>query len=209
MSRYLVRRLLRRGDAAKNWRAFLKNHREAIAALDFFTVPTITFRLLYCFCVIDHARRRILHFNVTAHPTADWVLQQLREAFPGPVRRRYVILDRDAKLSPQVLDFFDSSGIKPIRTSIRSPWQNGVAERWVGGCRRECFDHVIALNETHVRRLAREYAAYYHQDRTHDVLGKDTPDSRQVELRPTQTAELVSLPRLGGLQHRYTWKAAA
>ncbi|MGC9972585.1 MAG: integrase core domain-containing protein [Bryobacteraceae bacterium] len=209
VSRYLARRPPRSGDAAKNWLAFLKNHREVLAALDFFTVPTVGFRLLYCFFVIDHARRRILHFNVTAHPTADWVLQQLRETFPGFGRQRYVILDRDAKFSPRVLDFFDSSGIEPVRTSIRSPWQNGVAERWVGSCRRECFDHVIALNEAHLRRLAREYVAYYHQDRTHDALGKDAPDVRAIELRPTQTAELISLPRLGGLQHRYTWKTAA
>ena len=125
------------------------------------------------------------------------------------MRHRYVFLDRDAKFSPEVLDFLDSSGIKPIRTSIRSPWQNGVAERWVGSCRRECFDRVIALSEAHVRRLAREYVAYYHQDRTHDALAKDTPEGRQVEPKPAQTAELVSSPRLGGLHHRYTWKTAA
>ena len=125
------------------------------------------------------------------------------------MRHRYVILDRDAKFSGEVLDFFDSSGIEPIRTSIRSPWQNGVAERWVGSCRQECFDRVIALSEAHVRRLAREYMAYYHQDRTHDALAKDTPEGRQVEPKPAQTAELVSSPRLGGLHHRYTWKIAA
>jgi transposase InsO family protein len=208
VSRYLARRLPRPGDGAKNWLAFLRNHREAIAALDFFTVSTVTFRLLYCFFVIDHGRRKILHFNVTAHPTADWVVQQLRETFPDSTRHRYVILDRDAKFSREVLDFLDASGIEPVRTSVRSPWQNGVAERWVGSARRECFDHVIALNEAHVRRLARDYMAYFHADRTHDGLGKDTPRGRAVEPKPAG-GELISLPRVGGLHHRYVWKAAA
>jgi transposase InsO family protein len=208
VSRYLARRVPRPGDAGKNWLAFLKNHREVIAALDFFTVPTLTFRLLHCFFVVDHGRRRILHFNVTAHPTAEWVVQQLRETFPDSARHRYMILDRDSKFSADVIGFLRSSGIEAVRTSVRSPWQNGIAERWVGSARRECFDHVIALNEAHVRRLAREYTAYFHSDRTHDGLAKDTPAGRAVEAK-SAGAELVSLPRLGGLHHRYTWKAAA
>ncbi len=207
VSRYLARRLPRPGDAAQNWLAFLKNHREAIAALDFFTVPTITFRLRYCIFVIHHGRRQILHFNVTAQPTADRVVQQLRETFSDSARHRYVILDRDAKFSGEVLNFL-ASGIKAVRTSVRSPWQDGVAERWVGSARRDCFDHVIALDEAHVRRLAREYMAYYHADRTHDGLGKDTPNGRAVEPKPAEAA-LISLPRVGGLHHRYVWKAAA
>ncbi|MGC9969022.1 MAG: integrase core domain-containing protein [Bryobacteraceae bacterium] len=207
VSRYLVRRLPRPGDAAKNWLAFLGNHREAIAALDFFTVPAMAFRLLYCFFVIDHGRRKILHFNVTAHPTADWVVQQLRETSSDSDHHRYFVLDRDAKFSREVLDFLDSSGIEAVRTSVRSPWQNGVAERWVGSARRNCFDHVIALDEAHVRRRAREHMAYYHADRTHDGLGKDTPSGRAVEPKPAGAA-LISLPRVGGLHHRYAWKAA-
>jgi putative transposase len=208
VSRYLRRRVPRPGDSAKNWLAFLKNHREAIAALDFFAVPTITFRLLYCLFVIDHGRRRILHFNVTANPSAEWVVQQLREAFPYSPSHRYMVLDRDSKFSEDVVGFLRSSGIKAVRTSIRSPWQNGAAERWVGSARRDCFDHVIALDEVHVRRLAREYIAYYDADRTHDGLSKDTPDGRPVEKKPV-AAELVALPRLSGLHHRYTWKSAA
>ncbi|MGA2185380.1 MAG: integrase core domain-containing protein [Bryobacteraceae bacterium] len=207
VSRYLMRRLPRSGDAAKNWLAFLANHREAIAALDFFTVPTITFRLLYSLFVIDHGRRRILHFNVTAHPTAEWVMQQLRETFSDADHHRFVIMDRDSKFSPEVIELLESSGIRAVRTGIRSPWQNGVAERWVGSARRECFDHVIALDESHVRRLAREYMAYYHADRTHDGLGKDTPNGRAIDPKPSG-AELVSLPRVGGLHHRYCWKTA-
>ena len=116
-------------------------------AFDFFTVPTVTFRLLYCFFVIEHDRRKILHFNVTSHPNAEWVVQQLRETFPEAEPYRYVIFDRDAKFSAEVVDFLTATGLKPKRTSVASPWQNGIAERWVGGCRRELLDHVIPLNE--------------------------------------------------------------
>jgi transposase InsO family protein len=208
VSRYLARREPRPGDAANDWLMFLRNHREAIAALDFFTVPTITFRLLYCFFVIDHGRRRILHFNVTAHPTAEWVMQQLRETFSDADQRRFVILDRDSKFNREVIELLESSGINAVRTSVRSPWQNGVAERWVGSARRECFDYVIAINEAPVRRLAREYIAYYHADRTHDGLGKDSPSGRKTEAKPAG-AELVAVARVGGLHHRYCWQTAA
>jgi len=136
VARYL-RRLRRRGDPGHRWHTFLANHREIIAALDFFTVPTVTFQLLYCFFVIEHGRRKILHFNVTRHPTAEWVIQQLREAFPEAGAQRYIILDRDAKFNADVLAFLKSTGLTPKRTSRESPWQNGIAERWVGGCRRE------------------------------------------------------------------------
>ncbi|HEY1203152.1 MAG: integrase core domain-containing protein [Bryobacteraceae bacterium] len=145
---------------------------------------------------------------MTAHPTAEWVVQQLRETFPDSDRHRYVILDRDAKFSREVVGFLKSSGIQAVRTSVRSPWQNGLAERWVGSARRDCIDHVIALDEAHVRRLAREYMASYHADRTHDGLGKDTPSGRAIEPEPGG-AELVSLRRVGGLHHQYTWKVAA
>jgi transposase InsO family protein len=171
VSRYLARRTPSSEEARNKWAAFLKNHKEAIAAMDFFTVPTLTFRLLCCFFVIEHGRRKILHFNVTEHPTGEWICQQLREAFPNSVRYKYAILDRDSKFSGEVLTILAASGIQAVRTSIRSPWQNGIAERWVGGARRECFDHVIAFSEAHVRRIAAEYIAYFHEDRTH--LGLD------------------------------------
>ena len=128
VARYL-RRLRRRGDPKRNWLAFLRNHREAIVALDFFTVPTAAFRLLYCLFVIEHGRRRILHFNVTAHPTADWVVQQLRETFPEAGPYRYAIFDHDAKFDAKVIAFLNDTGLKPKRTSVGAPWQNGVAER--------------------------------------------------------------------------------
>lgn len=208
VSRYLAHRAPRIGDAGQRWQTFLQNHREAIAAMDFFAVPTITFKLLYCFFVIDHDRRRILHFNVTAHPTAEWVCQQLRDAFSNDGTYKYAILYRDSKFSTEVLASLKASAIDPVRTSIRSPWQNGIAERWVGTARRECVDHVIALNEAHVRRLGREFIAYYHEDRTHLALAKDTPSKRPVEVKPAG-AELESLPRVGGLHHRYIWRTAA
>ncbi|HYM13441.1 MAG TPA: hypothetical protein VEU62_22065 [Bryobacterales bacterium] len=142
VARYL-RRIRRRGDPGKSWLAFLKNHRAGIAAFDFFAVPTVTFQLLYAFFVIAHARRKILHFNLTRHPTAEWVVQQLRETFPDAGPYRYVILDRDSKFDAEVIAFLKATGLQPKRTSVRAPWQNGIAARWVEGCRHEMLDHVI------------------------------------------------------------------
>jgi transposase InsO family protein len=208
VARYL-RRIQRRGDPAKKWLAFLHNHREAIVALDLFTVPTVTFRVLYCFFVIEHGRRRILHFNVTPHPSADWAVQQLRETFAEAAPYRYVILDRDSIFNADVTAFLKATGLEPKRTSIQAPWQNGTAERWIGSCRREILDHTIPVNEEHLRRLIGDYLSYYHEDRVHDSLSKDTPNRRPIELKPTTDATLVSQPRLGGLHHRYTWRQAA
>jgi putative transposase len=208
VARYL-RCVQRRGDPGKSWLTFLTNHREVIVAFDFFTVPTVTFQLLYCFFVIAHERRKILHFNVTQHPTAEWVVQQLREAFPEAGAYRYVILDRDAKFDAGVVAFLQATGLQAKRTSIRSPWQNGMAERWVGGCRRELLDYVIPLNEEHLRRLVRDYVSYFHEDRIHESLGKDTPNRRPVERKPSPQATVISNARLGGLHHRYAWREAA
>ena len=137
-------------DAGGQWKAFLNNHREAIAAMDFFTVPTMTFGILYCFFVIAHDRRRILHFQVTRVPNSLWIAQQLREAFPDEHRFKYLIF---------VLSAVESIELASVRTSFKSPWQNGIAERWVGSCRRDLLDHVIALNERHLRRFLSEYGA--------------------------------------------------
>ena len=169
VARYL-RRMRRRGDPAKSWLAFLENHREVIVAFDFFTVPSVTFQLLYGFFVIEHGRRKVLHCNVTRYPTADWVVQQLREAFPEAVPYRYAIFDHDSKYDTEVITLLKATGLQPKQTSVQAPWQNGVAERWVGTCRREILDHVIPLNEPHLRRLLRDFVTYYHQDRIHDSL---------------------------------------
>jgi hypothetical protein len=208
VARYL-RRIRRRGQPGQKWLAFLNNHREVIVAFDFFTVPTVAFQLLYCFFVIEHGRRRILHFNITRYPSAEWVLQQLREALPEAGLYRYAIFDRDSKFDSGVGTFLKATGLEPKRTSVQAPWQNGIAERWIGCCRRDLLDFVIPLHEEHLRRLLREYIAYFQKDRIHDGLDKDTPIHRPVENKPAASATLISLPRLGGLHHRYCWCRAA
>ena len=196
-----MQKVPRNPEPAKRWAVFLTNHREAIAAMDFFTMPTLTFGVLYCFFVITHDRRRILHCNVTRHPTSAWVCQQLREAFPYDMQSKYLIFDRATNFSDEVASTIKSFGIEPKRTSFRSPWQNGVAERFVGSCRRDLLDHVIVLNERHLKRLMTEYVRYYHADRTHLGLEKQTPEKRDVAKSASGT--VISLPRLGGLHHRY------
>jgi putative transposase len=195
-----MKRAPRNPEPAKRWLAFLRNHREAIAAMDFFTVPTVTFSVLYCFFVISHNRRRILHFNVTKHPSSLWIVQQLREAFPFESASRFLLFDRDGKYGMEVPAVVRSLTIVPIRTSFKSPWQNGVAERWVESCRRDLLDHIIAVNERHLKRLLSEYVRYYHEDRTHLSLGKGTPGRRTDSVAP---GRVLSHERIGGLHHRY------
>jgi transposase InsO family protein len=198
-----MQRAPRNPEPAKRWAAFLSNHREAIAAMDFFAVPTLTFGVLYCFFVITHDRRRILHFNVTLHPTSSWVSQQLREAFPYDTARKFLIHDRDAIFNSEVMETMKVIGIKSVRTSFKSPWQNGIAERFVGCCRRDLFDHVIVLNERHLKRLMRGYVEYFHEDRTHLGLAKETPAGREAAKNSVPQSRVISMPRLGGLHHRY------
>ncbi len=195
-----MKRVPRDPERAKRWLAFLRNHREAIAAMDFFTVPTVRFSVLYCFFVISHDRRQILHFNVTKHPTSLWIVQQLREAFPFESAPRFLIFDRDGKYGVEVPAAVRSLKMRAVRTSFESPWQNGVAERWVESCRRDLLDHIIAVNERHLKRLLSEYIRYYHEDRTHLGLGKATPHRRT---RSVTSGRILSHERLGGLHHRY------
>ncbi len=199
-----MRKAPRNPDPEKRLAAFLRNHREAIAAMDFFTVPTLTFGVLYCFFVIAHDRRRILHCNVTKHPTCAWVVQQLREAFPYDSAPRYLIFDHGTQFNEEVIDTVKSFGIKPKRTSFRSPWQNGVAERWVGNCRRDLIDHVIVLNEHHLKCLMNEYVRYCHEDRTYLALAKQTrANCEAVSNSGVVSNKVKAMPRLGGLHHRY------
>ena len=177
--------------------------------MDFFTVPTLSLRVLYGLFIIDHGRRRILHFNATYNPTAEWVIQQLREAFPLDTAPAHLIFDRDAIFSVAVVRFVQALGTNPRRIAYRSPWQNPVAERWIGGCRRELLDHVVVLDQRHLVRLVRAYTSYYHDDRCHLGLGKDSPCGREVTPRPSQSAKGAALPRVGGLQRRYVWREAA
>jgi transposase InsO family protein len=195
-----MRRAPRDPDPSKRWLAFLRIHKGAVAAMDFFTVPTITFGLLYGFFVISHYRRRILHFNATNNPTSLWTVQQLREPFPFGSAPRFLIFDRDGKYGVEVPVAVRCLGIQPVRTSFESPWQNGIAERWVESCRRDLLDHIIAVNERHLKRLLSEYICYYHEDRTHLGLGKGTPAGRICSVG---SGGVLSHERLGGLHHRY------
>ena len=201
-------------DAIERWKAFLRNHRDAIGGVDFLTVPTVTFGVLYVFFVIDHARRKIRRVNVTAHPSADWVIQQLREAFPFDETLRYLVLDRDAIFKGRVTAACRNTGMvaikdmemKPKLISYRSPWQNGAAERRVKTLRREVLDHVVVFNEKHLRRLVFDYVAYCNDDRCHLSVEKDAPMPRPVMARPSANATVVALPRVGGIHHRYEWR---
>ena len=207
VSRYMPRR--RRPGAVAQWRTFLRNHGQLLVGMDFLVVPTATFRLLYVLVLIHHGSRRILHFNVTEHPAAEWVVQNLHEAFPGDYAVPcYVILDRDSIFSARVTSTLRSFGMNPVRTAYRSPWQNPFVERWIGSLRRELLDHVVVLGERHLYGLVSDYIGYHHRDRTHLGLDKDTPEQRPKEsARPG--ARVHSAARLGGLHHRYSWKQAA
>ena len=196
-------------EAQQRWRNFLHNHREVLAAMDFFTVPTATFRVLYVCFVIHHARRSVLHVHVTEHPTAGWITQQLREAFPYDAVPRYLIFDNDKKYGDVVLAVIAHMGIRRKQITPYSPWQNGVAERWVETVRRDLLDHVIVLNEHHLLRLLSELVVYYHDDRTHLGLAKGPPAMRTPRAKLPGDSEVVALPRIGGLHHRYEWRAAA
>jgi putative transposase len=209
VSRYL-RSLPRAPRAGQIWTTFLRNHRNGIAAMDFFSVPTVTFRALHVLFVIRHGRREVVRCAVTTSPTAGWVAQQLREAFPYESAPRFMIFDRGAIFLAAVMAILRSMKVEPTRTSFRSPWQNGVAERFVATVRRELLDHVIILNEHHLRRLLDSFIDRYNEDRTHLGLSRDSPLGRPVEKRLAgATSSVVSLPRVGGLHHRYAWRQAA
>jgi len=191
---------------SQTWRTFLTNHAKDIVSIDFFTVPTATFRVLYVFLVLDNARRKIIHFNVTTNPTAIWTGQQIVEAFPWDTAPKYLIRDRDGIYGSRFTRRVTALGIKQIPTARRSPWQNPYVERVIGSIRRECLDHVIILNERHLRRVLRDYLDYYHRSRTHLGLEKDCPVSRPIEL--PESGDIHAEPVLGGLHHRYTRRAA-
>jgi len=191
---------------SQTWRTFLRNHTHCLASMDFFVLPTATFRLLFVFIVLHHERRRIVHFDVTAHPTALWIKQQITEAFPWDTAPSYLIRDRDSAYGTVVSAKIEALGIKEVVTAPRSPWQNPFVERVIGSIRRECLDHVIVLNENHLRRILLSYLDYYHRYRTHLSLGKDTPDGRLVQTG--DTGKIVAFPQVGGLHHRYEQLAA-
>ena len=203
VAKYMVRP---RKPPSQTWRTFLDNHVPDIAACDFFTVPTVTFRVLYVFIVLRHDRREIVHFNVTTNPHAEWTAQQIVNAFPYDEAPRFLIRDRDGIYGNCFQDRVENMGIEEVPIAPRSPWQNPYCERVIGSIRRECLNHVIVLNERHLCRILSEYFDYYHNARCHLSLDRNSPNPRRVE--PSSEGEVVSLPQLGGLQHRYTRRAA-
>jgi putative transposase len=203
IAKYIVRLP---GPPSQSWRTFIENHFADIVAIDFFTVHTAAFRTLYVFLVLSLDRRRIVHFNITDSPTASWTSLQLTQAFPFESAPRFLIRDRDGIYGNRVTDTLASLGIEQIVTSPRSPWQNGYCERVIGSIRRECLDHVIVLGEKHLRRVLKEYLAYYHESRTHLGLEKDAPASRAIQSQ--DVGPVARKPVLGGLHHRYFREAA-
>ncbi len=170
-----------RKPPSQSWRVFLANHVGDLVSLDFFTVPTISFRILYVFVVVAHERRRVVHFNVTTNHTASWTGHQMIEAFPDDTAPRYLLPDRDGIYGTDFRERVEGMGIKEVLTAPRSPWQNPFAERLIGSVRRECLDHVIVLNRQHLRRILNSYFGYYHRSRTHLSLDKDAPVEREVQ----------------------------
>jgi putative transposase len=192
---------------SQKWRTILDNHITTLAAVDFFTVPTIRFGILYVFLVLTHDRRRVLHFNVTANPTAEWTARQSTAAFPWATAPRYLIRDRDGVYGDRFRDHVTAMGINEVLTAPQSPWQSPYVERLIGSIRRECLDQVIVCDEGHLRRVLREYLdGYCHPTRTHLALGKDAPIPRPVQ--PREMGQVVAFPILGGLPHRYERRAA-
>jgi transposase InsO family protein len=206
LSERTVSRLLRtlRRPPNQTWRTFLHNHAGQMVSTDFFTVPTITMKILFVFIILEHDRRKVLHFNVTEHPTGDWTAQQIVEAFADRDAARYLIRDRDGRYSAEVRLRIKSLGIEEILTAPQSPWQNPYIERLIGSIRRECLNHYIILNARHLKRTLSSYFRYYHESRTHLGLGKQCPLPRKV----LDVGKIVAIAQLGGLHHRYERIAA-
>ena len=195
-----------RKPPSQTWRAFLNNHLNDLVSMDFFTVPTVTFRVLFVFVVLSHSRRRVVHFNVTDHPTALWTGQQMVQAFPEETAPRYLLRDQDKIYGNVFQDHVSGMEIEEILTARQSPWQSPFVERLVGSIRRDCLDHMIVLGERHLQGILKSYLAYYHRSRTHLSLDKDAPEPRAVQ--PAKLGTVVELPEVGGLHHRYERRAA-
>jgi transposase InsO family protein len=203
VEKYMVRP---KKPPSPTWRAFLDNHVKDLVSVDFFVVPTVTFRVLFVFIVLAHARRRIVHFNVTEHPTAQWTAHQISEAFPWESAPRYLIRDRDRVYGLAFRKRVECMGIEEVLTAPRSPWQNPFVERVIGSIRRECLDHVIVLHERHLRRLLGDYFEHYHRWRCHRSLAMDCPAPRPVQ-RP-EHGHVVQVAEAGGLYRHYERRAA-
>ena len=198
VAKYMVRR---GRPPSQGWRVLLSSHAREIAAIDFFPVPTVNFRILICFLAFCHHRRTVVHFNVTSHPTQRWTAQQVVEAFPYDTAPKYLLRDRDRIYGSCFANRVRGMGIEEVLIAPRPPWQNPLVERLIGSIRRECLDHVLVLGEAHLRRVLREYFAYYHDSRPHQSLGGNAPRPREIE--PPSQGRVVAEPQVGGLHHRY------
>jgi len=174
-------RVRSRKAPSPTWKVFLKNHVRDLVSIDFLVVPTVRFKILFILVVLAHHRRRVVHFNVTEHPTAQWTGHQIIEAFPWDTAPKNLLRDRDAIYGSQFQRRVKSMGIEKVLTAPRSPWQNAFVERLNGSIRRDCLDHVIVLNERHLKRILTRYFDYYHCWRTHLSLEMDSPESRSVQ----------------------------
>jgi len=188
----------------QNWKTFLKNHSSEIISIDYFCVPTISYKLLHVFVFLSYERRKIIHYNVTFHPTSEWTVQQLKNAFYDSEIPKYLIRHRDSIFGNLFKNSVSSFGINEIVTAYRSPWQNGYCERVIGSIRREFLDHVIVFNENHLRKLLKEYFHYYNYQRTHLGLEKDSPESRPVQI----SGKIERIPVANGLHSCYFRNAA-
>ena len=206
VSERTVSRIIRaiQRPSSQTWKPFLQNPVGELVSIDFFTVPTVRFRIVFVFLLLEHPRRKVLHFGITERPTAAWTGQQIMEAFANRDAPRYLIRDRDGVYGNEFRHRLQSLEIKELMTAPQSPWQNGFAERLIGSIRRECLNHVVVLNPRHLRRIMTAYFDYYHRSRTHLALAKDSPDSRV----PMTKGIIVAIPEMGGLHHRYERRAA-
>jgi transposase InsO family protein len=196
VSKYMVRR---RRPPSQTWRTFLHNHADAIAGIDLCVVPTLTFECLFAFVVVGHGRRHLLWFAATRHPTAEWLAQQIVEAFPWDTGPTYLMRDNDSAYGQAFTSRVRAMGIRDRPISPRSPWQNPYVERLIGTLRRDCLDHVLIFGERHLRRVLTLYSLYYNETRTHLGLSKDSPLRRAVQ----RSGTIVTTPILSGLHHRY------
>jgi transposase InsO family protein len=196
VAKYMAKR---RGPPSQGWRTFLRNHASAIASMDLFVVPTISFRLLYGLLILRHSRRELLWLAVTSHLNAEWIARQLTEACGWEEPPRYLVRDRDGSYGEAFIRRLRAMGIRDRPIAARSPWQNGYAERLIGSIRRECLDHVVIFGEQHLRHLLGSYQRYYNEVRTHLSLMKDAPFPREVQ----GVGRVLSLAVLGGLHHQY------
>ena len=192
------------GRKSQSWLTFLRNHMAKSSAMDFFTVPTISFRTLYVFVIIEHSSRKFVRWAVTYDPSMEWTVQQLREAMPFDQKPKYMFRDNDCIYGKEVPKFLKACGVDEKRIGYRCPWQSPFVERVIGTVRRELLDHVIVFGERHLRSLLREYVDdYYHAERPHQSLEGKAPIPRPSPDEPPDPDKLVSIPMLGGLHHAY------